>query len=256
MRSYLVERESRLIKGIIFDLGYTLIHFTRDGGEATREGAEAMADWYFKKKRIKLDSAALVETFLAEREAAQLRASQSQTEILARTCLETALDKIEAPAKAKNKTLLDLALRRYFEPLEQACQAYLDAVSTLKQLKNQNYRLGLYSNATDDYLVQRLVNANKLRSELTATLSSAGYGWRKPKPDGLLLIAKRWELSPDTIVMVGDSLEADVLGAQNAGMKSILVTMNGAPTNEAQRHLEPTAMANSLSELPEIIADL
>jgi phosphoglycolate phosphatase-like HAD superfamily hydrolase len=57
-------------------------------------------------------------------------------------------------------------------------------------------------------------------------------------------------------VVVGDTLNADVLGAQNAGMHSILVTMDENPSNANHRHIQPTAVAGSLSELPEIVAQL
>ena len=48
-----------MIKGIIFDLGSTLIKFEGNWQTTDREGAEAMATWYLKKKHIKLDGDAL-----------------------------------------------------------------------------------------------------------------------------------------------------------------------------------------------------
>jgi hypothetical protein len=39
-------------------------------------------------------------------------------------------------------------------------------------------------------------------------------------------------------------------------MHSILVTMDENPCNANHRHIQPTAVAGSLSELPEIIAQL
>lgn len=245
-----------MITGIIFDLGHTLLYLDGDWRELAQTGAEAMADWYFKKKRIKLDQAGLVETFLAERAAAREQAEQSQTEIVAETCLIRALDKIEAPSKAKAQVMIEAAIKIYFEGEQAAWQPYPEAIETLKTLKAQNYRLGLYSNATDDALVQRLINENRLRSLLTITLSSAGYGWRKPRPEAFQVIARRWNLLPEEIVVVGDTLNADVLGAQNVGMKSILVTMQESPSNDQHRHIQPTATASRLSELPQLIADL
>jgi putative hydrolase of the HAD superfamily len=114
----------------------------------------------------------------------------------------------------------------------------------------------LYSNATDDKLIQRLVNQGGLRPWLSPTFSSAGWGWRKPKPEPFQLIARRWGFSPAEVVMVGDTLMADIQGAQNAGMPGILVTMDEAPSNAANRHIQPTAVAETLSALPEIIAQL
>jgi FMN phosphatase YigB (HAD superfamily) len=243
-----------LIKGVIFDLGNTLICMTRAWDTVIWEGAQAMATWYLKKKHIKLNSTALIETFIAERQAGYKIALQSQSEVQARETLHKALAKIEAPASTG--PIIDAALKIYFGPEEEAYQPYPDAVATLKSLKKQGYRLGLYSNATDDLLVQRLINRNGLRPWLSPTFSSAGWGWRKPKREPFELIAQRWGLPPEEVVVIGDTLQADILGAQNAGMKSILVTMNEAPSNADNGHIQSTAVANNLSILPEIIAQV
>ena len=243
-----------MIKGIIFDLGNTLLQFTGDAIGVQREGAEAMADWYLKKKHIKLDGPALIETFLAERAAGRAVAVATHTEVTAQQSLSETLKKIEAPATAG--ALIEAAVKVYFVPEEAAYVAYPDAVETLKQLKRCGYRLGLYSNATDDKLIQRLVNQGSLRPWLSPTFSSAAWGWRKPKPEPFGLIAGRWGLSPVEVVVVGDTLDADILGAQNAGMAGILVTMNESPLNTANGHIQPAAITATLLALPEIIGQL
>lgn len=239
---------------MIFDLGSTLLRFTGDWETVSREGAEAMATWYFKKRHIKLDAPALIEAFLAERVAGWETARQSQTEVLAQESLRRALDTIDAPPKAE--TLVEPAIKVSFGPEEEAWQCYPDAVDTLKWLNGQGYLLGLYSNATDDAFIQRLVNQRGLRPWLSPTFSSAGWGWRKPRREAFEVIARRWELPAEKMVVVGDTLNADVLGAQNAGMHSILVTMDENPSNADHRHIQPTAVAGNLSELPDIIAQL
>jgi HAD superfamily hydrolase (TIGR01549 family) len=248
-----------LIRGIIFYLGGTLVRFTGDWKAVSREGAEAMATWYLKKKHIKLDAPALIETFLTERVAGWEVARQTQIEVLAQQTLRQALQKIDAPSSAE--ALVEAALKVYFGPEEALWQGYPDTVDTLKSLGGHYHdyrgcRLGLYSNATDDAFVQRLVNQCGLRPWLSPTFSSAGWGWRKPRRELFDLIARRWELSPQEIVVVGDTLDADVLGAQNAGMPSILMTMDENPCNTNHRHIQPTAVAGSLSELPELVAQL
>ena len=243
-----------MIKGIIFDLGHTLIQLTRDIDEVAREGAEAMADWYYQKKHIKLDQTALVETFLAERIAAWTRSDHDFIETPILKVLETALAQIDAPPAARSKMLMEAAIKIYYGPEQAAWQAYPDAVDTLRQLKSRQHRLGLYSNASDDAFVQRLINENKLRPELSITFSSAGHGWRKPDPQGFALIAKRWQLPPAQIVVVGDSLAADVTGAHNAGMLSILVQRDAVNPTDSQP--TPTAVVDSLAALPEVIAGL
>jgi HAD superfamily hydrolase (TIGR01549 family) len=243
-----------LIKGVIFDLGDTLIDFTGDRAAVIRAGAEAMARWYFKKKHIKLDDVALVETFMAERAAGTKIAEESQQEVLAQDTLRITLEKIAAPPSTG--PLTTAAIKIFFGPEEEAYQPFPEAVDTLKILKQQGLRLGLYSNATDDLLVQRLVNRNGLRPWLSPTFSSAGWGWRKPRPEPFDLIAKKWRLPADEIVVVGDTPQADILGAQNAGMQSILVWRHETTFAAGDQRIQPTVITDSLLELLEIISQL
>jgi putative hydrolase of the HAD superfamily len=244
-----------LIKGIIFDLGSTLIRFTGDWPTLNRTSAEAMADWYLKKKHIKLNSEALVEAFLSGQSAGQELARTTQTEALTVDILKEALQQIDAPAPAFAGIILEAAVKIYYEPIEPAWQIYPEAVDTLKALAPQ-YRLGLYSNAPDDAHVQRMVNRTKLRPWLSPVFSSAGWGWRKPMREPFEMIAAKWGLQPAEIVMVGDSLDADIQGATHAGMRSILVTMDEPTYNDDNRHIHPTATAGSLAALPAIVAGL
>jgi HAD superfamily hydrolase (TIGR01549 family) len=243
-----------LIKGIIFDLGSTLLRFSRDWDIVARVGAEAMAAWYFKNKHIKLDGPALVEAFLEARASGRQVAYETQIEVTAQHSLRAALQKISAPASTG--PLVEAAIKVYFGPEEEVWQNYPDTIDTLKRLKSQGYRLGLYSNATDDPLIQRLINRNGLRPWLSPTFSSAGWGWRKPKREPFDLIAGRWSLPPHEVAVVGDTLNADVLGAHNAGMPGILVTMDEASSNAGHRHIQPEAIAGNLAALPEIVAQL
>lgn len=54
--------------------------------------------------------------------------------------------------------------------------------------------------------------------------------------------------------MVGDTLNADISGAHNAGMRGVLITVDESPWNE--EHLEtisPDGSIASISELPALI---
>ena len=202
---------------------------------------------------MKLDSAALIEAFIAEREAGQKAAIETQNEVLAEECLRRALEKINAPPAATAST--EAAIHTYFAPEEAAWQAYPDAAETLKWLQHHGYRSGLYSNASDNLLVQRIVNRQKLRPWLSPVFNSAQWGWRKPNPETFLLVARRWEVEPERIVVVGDNLATDILGAKRAGMHSILVTMDEPPANASNQQVIPDATAPGLSALPEIISN-
>lgn len=242
------------MKGVIFDLGHTLMAFRGDWPAVERAGAEAMAAWLTEKKRVKLDVQALVETFLAERKVSEQEAAAAQREVTIGQTLARTLDKIGAPAEAQAHVAT--AVREYFGPEEAAWQAYSDAVDTLRTLYRRDLRLGILSNATDDALVQRLVNQLYLRPWIAPVFSSAALPWRKPRPEPFLLIAQRWGLAPEEVVVVGDTLATDILGAANAGMKSVLITRDESPGNDQHRHIRPDATVERLAELPATLEGL
>ena len=66
-----------------------------------------------------------------------------------------------------------------------------------------------------------------------------------------------WQLPPEQVVMVGDMLGADVLGAHNVGMRAVWATMQTErEANAAHRDtIVPDATINSLSELPPLLAE-
>lgn len=239
------------IRGIIFDLGNTLMYFDGDWEDVIHRGAANMAA-FFTRKRVKLDEAALAETFIAERQAGREVAYRTDREVTCTESLRAALEKVEAPPESF--ALVPEAVRVYFELEEAAWKAYPDAKATLKHLFQQGYRLGLLSNATDDPFVQRLVNRLELRPWLSPTFSSADLGHRKPLREPFDLILSRWNLPPASVVMVGDTLDADILGAHNAGIQGVLITADESPGNDNHRQtIIPDATITALSELPALI---
>jgi HAD superfamily hydrolase (TIGR01662 family) len=239
------------VRSIIFDLGSTLMYFDGDWEDVISRGvADMMA--FFRSKRVKLDEGALAEIFVAERQAGREVAYRTQREVTCADSLRVALEKMEAPPEAFH--LAGEAVRVYFGPEEAAWKAYADAKAVLKILFAQGYQLGLLSNATDDAFVQRLVNRLGFRAWLSPTFSSAGLSFRKPLREPFELILSRWNLPPDAVIMVGDTLNADILGAHNAGMRGILVTADEPPWNDQDRGtIIPDATIPTLTELPSLI---
>jgi putative hydrolase of the HAD superfamily len=153
--------------------------------------------------------------------------------------------------------LVAQGVRVFFQHEEPRWRAYPDAVSTLRHLAEAGYLLGLISNATDDPLIQRIVDREGFRPWLSPVVTSAAVGIRKPAPSIFHLVLHQWGLPPEACVMVGDNLKADILGAHRVGMSGVLVTMNEHPSNaEHAASIVPDARADRLAQLPDIIATL
>ncbi len=240
------------VRGVIFDLGDTLIYFNAVWNDAVSRATAGEMAAFFTHKRIELDEAALVEIFIAEREAGQAVAERTHMEVTCGASLRAALEKIQAPAEAFR--LAPEAVRIYFKYGEAAWTAYPDAQATLRLLHRQGYRLGTLSNSTDDPNIQRIVNRLGLRPWLSPVFSSAGLGVRKPQRAPFDLILSRWGLPPEAVVMVGDTLNADISGAHAAGMRAVLITRGEAKSHEEPGPpIIPEASISALSQLPELL---
>ncbi len=131
-----------------------------------------------------------------------------------------------------------------------------DALATLQSLHADGYRLGILSNAADDRNVQALIDKAGLRPYLEFILSSAACGVRKPARRIFRLALEHFGLPPEQTMMVGDTLEADVLGANRLGMYSVWITRRAKCEEEGELSYQPQAVISRLSDLPALLEEL
>jgi HAD superfamily hydrolase (TIGR01662 family) len=152
-----------------------------------------------------------------------------------------------------------------------------DAIPTLASLKDKSYRLGLISNTSDDNNVQALVDQGGFRPFFEVLVTSADCGIRKPHPHIFQIALDHFSIQPGQAVMVGDTLEADIAGANSLGIYSVWLTRRAErsghsavlqqPFNKLRASaqevdsgqglaLQPRAVIQTLSELPALLASL
>ena len=112
-----------------------------------------------------------------------------------------------------------------------------------------NCSLGIFSNAGDDKDVQKLIENFGIRSYFDFVLTSAACFYRKPHPRAFEIALAQWNISPEEAAMVGDSLEADIFGGKNLGMKSIWITRRAQFKDEDMRRIKPDFSMRKLNEL-------
>lgn len=125
-----------------------------------------------------------------------------------------------------------------------------DVVETLDTLISEKYRLGIFSNAGDDKDVQDLIESFGIRSYFDFVLTSAACFYRKPHPRTFELSLAHWNAMPQEAVMIGDSLEADIYGAKQAGLTAIWLTRRSNFKEEDMRRIQPDFSLRKLTELP------
>jgi 2-haloalkanoic acid dehalogenase type II len=131
-----------------------------------------------------------------------------------------------------------------------------DTHAMLDHLHREGYALGIISNASDNQDVQSLVDKAGIREYFDQILVSAAVGIRKPDPYIFHLALEHFNVPPERAVMVGDTLAADVRGAQNSGIASVWITRRADnPDNHAHRDIVTAdASIAALGELPGLLA--
>jgi len=124
----------------------------------------------------------------------------------------------------------------------------------LEALRAAGLRLGMISNATSHDLIVGITAKHKIDAYFSPVVSSAGFGRVKPHPSIFAHVLDAWGLPAGSVVMIGDTLGADILGARQAGMRSVLVDIEPNPANpEFAGTVTPGARVTSLAEIPPLI---
>jgi putative hydrolase of the HAD superfamily len=239
---------SRNIRAVLFDLGDTLMYplqsWTPVLARANRALADALCD-----QGMEIDRATFHQEFDA-----RLNDYYSQREAsLQETSTIAVLGKL---LEEKGQTgVTDRVIRTALDALYAVTQTNWaleeDAVPTLARLGAQGCRVGLVSNAGDNRDVFQLVDKFGIEPYFDFILTSAACGVRKPHPRIFELALAHWNIPAQEVAMVGDRLDADVLGANNAGMFSIWITRR---TRIPDRLIaEPDATVQALSEIPQVV---
>jgi HAD superfamily hydrolase (TIGR01662 family) len=240
------------VKGIIFDLGSTLMYIDGEWEEIRAQNAANLLA-FLQAEGLDLEEEPFRDALRRQGERGWATARATRVEYLAEQRVRETLAELGHPHLDGH--LLAQGVKAFFRHEEARWTAFPDAVPTLEALHGAGYRVGLISNASDDGLIQRLVRNLGFEPYLNPALNSAGVGIRKPDPRIFQLVLEEWGLEPVEVAMVGDTLTADILGAQLSGMRSVLALMDENPGNGQWREqITPDATIEALAELPALLA--
>ena len=245
-----------VIRGVIFDLGHTLMQLNGTWPEVFERGTVDLAA-FLNGQGLGLEGEAFARALLERRREGFARARASNREVTAEESMRWTFAHFGWPDPTPE--LVAGAIDAFFAYEERCWLADPQAVPLLKQLAGRGLRLGMFSNASHDPFIQRQVDRLGFRPWLDPALSSAGTGIRKPDPAALAPFVAAWGLPPGSLVMVGDTLEADVLGARQAGMCSVWLRsrddarQEGTTTEDLQSpaRIVPDAEIELLAQLPD-----
>lgn len=236
------------VRGVIFDLGSTLIR--RTGLELEEQKCAALSAWAGSELGYQ-DCDALRARLLEIRLDGWRRSDAEQVEYVVTWALAKAFEGTGLPTD-------DASLRRaeaaFFRPEVRISRLYAWAHESLDALVAMGVRLAMISNATSHQLIVDIAQTHDIARYFDPLVTSAGYGRPKPHEGIFTHVLDAWGLPAADVVMVGDTLGADILGAERVGMRSILVDIEPNPDNPRfAGRVRPTARVTSLREIPSIV---
>jgi putative hydrolase of the HAD superfamily len=250
------------IEAVIFDLGHTLMHLDGTWPEVFERGVADLAA-FVERQRLGLDGLLFAQALLQSREDGFAQAKETQREVQAERTMRRVYASFGLPDP--DPALVRGSIDAFFAYEKSRWYADPEAIPVLQELAGRGMRLGLFSNATDDLFIQGQVDRLGFRPWLDPALTSAGTGIRKPDPTAFAPILAAWALPASAVVMVGDTLEADILGAQRAGMYSVWFPSrddanqeDSGPDDGTSRRgtIQPDATIRCLDELPTLLREL
>jgi len=120
------------------------------------------------------------------------------------------------------------------------------AVEVLEYLTDKGYQLHLITNGFEFTQHSKLKNSG-IDKYFREVITSEGSNSLKPKKEIFEYAFSKTNASPYTSIMIGDSLEVDIMGALNAGMDQVFVNHQRIDAT-----MKPTYTIYALNELLDI----
>ena len=109
------------------------------------------------------------------------------------------------------------------EGFDRGARLYPDTVPVLEELHG-SHRLAIVSNGVNQARTSRHLGIDRYFDEVIGSLH---VGARKPMPEIFHLALAALDVGPEQAVMVGDTWEADVGGAEAVGIKALHIVRDG-----------------------------
>jgi putative hydrolase of the HAD superfamily len=256
------------LKVVLFDLGSTLIYWKDPWPPIFKRADQALVE-ALQRSGVALDSDSFHADFDHFLDAYYVQRGTGTAEMTTAVSLAGLL--VRKGFQDVPENVIREGLDAMYAVTQQNWYLEDDAVSTLEALRGRGYRLGMISNTSDDKNVQQLVDRWGLRPYFELIVTSAGCGIRKPDERIFRIALDYFGARPEATAMIGDTLEADILGAKGVGMYSVWITRRVAGADPAaglrherlgegsakgSRSIQPDATVRTLSETPSVLAAL
>jgi len=146
-----------------------------------------------------------------------------------------------------NDAFLALEVEVGREVIDKLSDDYIEHLSSFNHLfdntfeildyLNENYSLHIITNGFDEVQHKKMAKSNILHYFNTVT-NSEMVGVKKPNPKIFNYALDLANTKAETSIMIGDSFEADILGAKNIGMDVIFFDVNNISLNDDTKQID------------------
>jgi putative hydrolase of the HAD superfamily len=149
--------------------------------------------------------------------------------------------------KLADETLTQVISEQFLELLPTRTRLFPYTLEILKYLRDKGYELHLITNGFDVTQHSKLQSSG-LKSFFKEIITSECSNSLKPQKEIFVYAFDRCCADPTECLMIGDSYEADIIGAMNAGIDQVHVNYNRINTP-----VKPTYTIYELKELENIL---
>ena len=198
------------ITDVFFDLDHTLWDFEKNSALTFEK--------IFREQRIDLELDTFLEVYVPANYKfwKMYREEKITKEELRYQRLKSVFDTL---AYSTTDEMIHLLSGEYIQHLSSFNHLFPDTLEVLDYLKPK-YALHIITNGFQEIQTKKLKNAG-IHAYFREIIDSELAGVKKPNPIIFELALERAKVLPQNCVMIGDSLEADILGAQGVGLHTI-----------------------------------
>ena len=236
-----------MLRAVFLDLGETLVHLDRPWNDVFQMDLQALHS-YLSKLGLEFDYDKFAERFLRIFDDASAKADLYKIEIPMQEIISKVMKK--SGLQVLGMDLPTSAMEEFYRPEVQAWQVFPDTIETLSELQHRGFEMGLISNSKSDWLVRSIVQRQDLERFFKIVVTSAAVRIRKPRAEIFNEALRGLKVRAPESVFIGDSIHADVSGANSMGMHSIHILRKPIATTNP-----PSADATvaNLAEVPKVI---
>ena len=147
-----------------------------------------------------------------------------------------------------------LNMQKEYKKNQQKLQMSNITISILELVKENNVKLGIITNGPSEHQWSKITALGVERwIDRENIIVSGDYGINKPDVRIFEIMQEKLQLPNDSLYYIGDSLENDIVGADNAGWKAIWINRYKKKTS---KELDIYKIAENNVELFEIIKEM